>query len=137
MNKAVIFDIDGTLAEKGDRSPYDWSKVGEDKPIQPIIDLLHLFQKDGYKIIVFSGRDSVCMRETELWLEKNEIFQDLLFMRTERDNSPDYMVKENFYGMVKGDFDIRYVVDDRLQVCKLWHRLGLTLLRVGDPESNF
>ncbi len=41
LPKAIIVDIDGTLAERVNRSPYDWSKVGEDRVKKPIRDIVN------------------------------------------------------------------------------------------------
>jgi hypothetical protein len=39
-DRAVLVDIDGTLALRtGDRSPYDWDRVGVDDPKPPVIEL--------------------------------------------------------------------------------------------------
>jgi len=38
---------------------------------------------------------------------------------------------------IKGKFNVNAVFDDRLQVCRMWHELGLPLFRVGDPDADF
>ena len=58
-------------------------------------------------------------------------------MRTKDDNRKDSEVKREFYDELKDRYDIKYVVDDRLQVCRLWWELGLCLLKVGDPDLEF
>ena len=35
-----IVDIDGTVAIMGDRSPFDWARVGEDLPKSPVITVV-------------------------------------------------------------------------------------------------
>lgn len=59
----------GTLAEKGDRSPFDYSKVIEDTPIEPIVELSKILSRH-YTIIVCSGREDVCYNDTKSWLDK-------------------------------------------------------------------
>ena len=55
--QAVIFDIDGTLAIKDkDRGYYEWSKVGKDLVNLRVYDILRLYKKAGYKIIIFTGK---------------------------------------------------------------------------------
>ena len=47
-DRAVIVDIDGTLALRtGDRSPFDWHRVGEDTPNPPVIELVQLIHAAG------------------------------------------------------------------------------------------
>ncbi|MFC7644091.1 hypothetical protein ACFQX6_27630 [Streptosporangium lutulentum] len=41
MSEALwIVDIDGTLALRGDRGPYDWDRVGEDLPNHPVVTIV-------------------------------------------------------------------------------------------------
>lgn len=135
--KAVIFDLDGTLAKMGNRSPYDWARVKEDKPNWNVAELLETFKKDGYKILLFTGRDGVCEGDTKQWLEKYSIDYDAFDIRPENNNEKDDVIKRRMYDKYKDQFDIKYVVDDRLQVARMWHTLGLTLLKVGDPDLEF
>ena len=133
--EAIICDIDGTLAQTSDRSPYDWKRVGEDSVNVPIAQILKTARQD---IILLSGRDSICRDETIAWLEKHNINYDKLYMRPEGDNRKDVIIKkELFDNHVRDKFNVSFVLDDRLQVCQLWHSMGLTLLRVGDPDANF
>lgn len=57
--KAAVFDIDGTLALRGERRPFDWSRVGEDLPNEPIVELA-LRLRMTMEIIYLSGRDESC-----------------------------------------------------------------------------
>lgn len=136
--RAYIFDIDGTLARFVDRGPFDWDKVSQDEPIVNVIELARTLKAAGYKIVVTSGRDSVCREDTIAWLTLNGIEFDELFMRVKDDMRKDQVVKrELFFENIAGRYDVRGVVDDRLSVSRLWHSLGLTLFRVGDPEATF
>ena len=136
---AVIFDIDNTLALKnGTRSPYDWSRVGEDDLNTAVADLIPKYREDGTHIFIFSGRDSVCRKETEDWLKKNNIIYDKLIMRSENDNRADDTVKEEFFNeYIKDKYNVKAVFDDRRRVCRLWWKLGLTVFRLGNPDDNF
>jgi hypothetical protein len=62
VNRAVLCDVDGTVAlmGKGDparRGPFEWDRVGEDDPVGPIIALVDIFRTAGYEIVFVSGRD--------------------------------------------------------------------------------
>lgn len=58
LPKAVICDLDGTLALIGDRSPYDASKCDKvDFPNPPVVEVVRLFYEAGYKILFVSGRE--------------------------------------------------------------------------------
>jgi predicted kinase len=135
----IISDIDGTLAEKCDRSPYEWQKVGQDKVIEPIKLILNSMKQNlGYDVICFSGRDEACRNETENWLTENGIIYNALYMRPQGDMRKDSVVKEELFDKhIRGKYNVFCIFDDRLQVCRMWHKLGLPLLKVGDPDSNF
>ena len=137
---AVCFDVDGTLTNgPKDRSPYEWSKVGQDEVNVSIRSLAQLHHFDGNNtIIIVSGRDAVCRPETEKWLKDNNIPYHFLFMRNENDNRPDDIVKEEIIdNFILPQYNIKLWIDDRLKVCRMVYRKGIPLLRVGDPDANF
>lgn len=156
----VICDIDGTLAHmNGKRGPFDWHKVGGDDvdlavahtlgayKETPLISNLdsNILQPSLSKIILFSGRDEVCRKETEEWLEHYCIAYDELHMRRsdhvdEHGNQVnDRIVKrEMFEKYIKGKYNVLVVIDDRPSVCRMWREeLGLKVMQVGDPYYEF
>lgn len=157
LPSAIIVDIDGTLAHmrEGGRSPYDYSRVHEDVVDVQVSDLvydIYTYRESGCcypmddhtRVLIMSGRDDDCRGITQEWLDNHLIRYDELIMRPAdaMDNHgnklPDYQVKYALFNdHVRGKYNVRFVLDDRLQVCEMWHRLGLKLLRVGDPNSDF
>lgn len=131
--KAILVDIDGTLAKMKDRSPYDWMRVGEDTPVQAVISAVRAAWHAGYVVVVMSGRDESCRAITEQWLRTHlEVSWFMLFMRPEGDNRADNIVKyELFNENVRYVYDIEYVLDDRDQVVKMWRELGLACFQVA------
>jgi predicted kinase len=130
--RAVIFDIDGTLALMGDRSPYEWHKVGIDRTNDAVVEMARELWLNGYTIIVLSGRDGSCYDETKKWLEDNGIPFDHLWMRAAGDMRKDSIVKsELFDAHVRNDFDVLTVFDDRDQVVKVWRDMGLPCFQVN------
>lgn len=130
LPKAYIFDIDGSVALKGDRSIYDGSKAYLDIPIIPVISVAQSLLKNGYKIIFLSGRDSRYYDVTYEWLLKYfNVFPDsfLLYMRKENDNRQDAIIKkEIFLEKISNNFNILGIFDDRPQVLRLWQNdLGI------------
>jgi hypothetical protein len=135
MKKAIIVDIDGTLAKMNGRGPFDWDRVGEDKvnePVKAVVDAMNYGYQEDLHIIIFSGRDSVCRPETHTWLVLNKIPFDDLFMRPEGNNEKDAIIKRRlFEAHVAGKYDVLFVLDDRNQVVDMWRKeLGLTCLQV-------
>lgn len=128
--EAFIFDIDGTLAKKGDRSPYDWSRVDEDTLNLPVFKIYQAVKRAGYKIIIFTGRDASCSEKTFSWLEKNGIDFDEILMRNEGNVEKDFIIKERMFQEIEPGFEVVAVIDDRDQVVSMWREMGLTCLQV-------
>lgn len=123
---AYIFDMDGTLALMKDRSPFDWARVGEDEVDLFVATLLLTIEENGGKILIVSGRDMACYKETEEWLKKYQLPFELLLMRGEGDVRPDQIVKRELYeNNIKDRYNVLGVFDDRDSVVSLWRSLGL------------
>ena len=132
MKKAVIVDIDGTLAKMNGRTPFEWDRVGEDKVNEAVKTLVNALALCNFEIILFSGRDAVCMDQTKKWLMDNFIHYQHLFMRPEGNNEKDAIIKRKMYDEnIVGKFDVQFTIDDRDQVVEMWRKdLGLTCLQV-------
>ena len=135
LPRCILVDIDGTVAKMGDRSPFDWHRVGVDTPKWPIIRLVQAMRASGYAIVFFSGRDAVCRPETTAWLVEHfnwPATDFTLVMRPKNDNRKDSIVKaELFQQHILGRYYVEFVVDDRQQVVDMWRRmLGLTCVQV-------
>lgn len=131
MRKAIIVDIDGTLAKMNGRGPFEWHRVGEDDPKMVIIHLVRLLS-ELHTILIFSGRDGSCEKQTKDWLFKHDVPYDALFMRPAGNFEKDNIIKRRIYDeQVKDKYDIEFVLDDRDQVVEMWRKdLGFTCLQV-------
>lgn len=130
----IIVDLDGTLAKMVGRSPFDWKSVGTDAVRSGIKFLVNTMYENGVRVFLFSGRDSVCKKETEDWLERHEIFYTKLAMRKEGDNRPDAIIKRELFEehIVGNGYRVEFVVDDRPVMVRAWKEMGLTVLNVDD-----
>jgi hypothetical protein len=129
----IIVDIDGTVAEKGDRSPFDWSKVSSDTPKKEIIDIVNVFRKQDKEIIFFSGRKEQCKEQTKKWIYDNVCEDYWLYMRKDNDDRNDAITKrELFDENIRGKFFVEFILDDRDRVVKMWRELGLVCLQVSE-----
>jgi len=130
---AIIVDVDGTIAEVDGRSPYDYTLVSTDKPKQWVIDLVEGAARNGEIIIVMSGRKSMCRQDTLDWIRKHTNVTDFkLFMRPEGDDRMDAIVKlELFNEHVRHNYNVKYCVDDRAQVIRMYRSIGLNVLDVA------
>lgn len=140
-NPIVIFDIDGTLADNGHRQyllangEYKWETffqaMGEDKPIEPIVNLckdLHSLKK--YQIHLFTGRPERYRKLTEQWLTWNNIPPLPLHMRQDGDVRQDEIIKEEMLdNILLTDSHVSFVVDDRDSVVAMWRRRGIVCLQ--------
>ena len=139
---AVIFDIDGTLAQMVGRSPFDWDKVCEDVPRTEIVMMAKGLIATGYTPIFMSGRDAVCMDQTQQWIEN--YFPELeghfhLYMRSEGDCRKDTVVKKELFDKyIDHKYNVKLVLDDRKSVIRMWSfEKGLNVVDVGNPHEEF
>jgi predicted kinase len=132
--KAVLVDIDGTVALMGDRSPYDEIRVADDLPNTRVIEVARALRGDGARIVFMSGRTEGCRPATERWLNQHVGGQfDGPFMRAVGDSRKDSIVKgELFDQHVRDVYDVTCVLDDRQQVVDAWRAMGLTVLQVAE-----
>ncbi len=136
----VIFDIDGTLADHtGVRGPFDWSKVMNDSLKKDIAALYmickqHQYQHDTPKVIICSGRDGSCKKETIEWLHYYGLNFDNIYIRAENDCRPDYEIKQEFWEEISAKYNVLFMVDDRNQVVDHARRLGYTVLQVAEGD---
>jgi len=150
MKKAIICDLDGTLALKHDgRSWYDASTSDLDNPNEPVLALLRFVQEANWhglnqeqncQIIFLSGRQEKDREPTEKFLEKHRLNRYPLFMRTTDDFRNDTIIKKELYEEnIKGNYEILFVLDDRNSekspVVDMWRELGLACFQVAD--GNF
>jgi hypothetical protein len=135
LPRAIICDLDGTLALIGHRSPYDTAKALDDALNEPVANVIEVYahqDKFDIRLILVSGREDRHRRTTEDWLEKHDITHyEALYMRPSGDRRKDFVVKHEIYERhIKGKYDVLFVLDDRDQVVKMWRELGLTCFQV-------
>lgn len=143
LPKAVIVDLDGTVALcEGVRSPYDYTRVGLDNPNLPVIRHVQdeAYQM-GTKILFVSGRlarmgasDQV-YKDTEEWLfEHVKVPIEILAMR-DRDGVDDTVIKyEIFNKYIRDFYNVKYALDDRNRVVKMWRSIDLLTLQVAEGD---
>lgn len=132
LPKAIIVDIDGTLAKMNGRSPFEWARVKEDACNDVVKGLVNAYPRT---VIIFSGRDAVCRKDTIEWLQENGINYNFLYMRDEGNSEKDAIIKRRLFEQnIRGKYFIEYVLDDRNQVVEMWRNMGLTCLQVADGD---
>ena len=167
MKNTVIFDLDGTLANIDSRrdismkpnGKLDWdifaapnSILALDEPNAPVIKMAQMFKADGFKIVIFSGRNDRGFDATVQWLNDFKVPFDLLVMRPDKfkDKSwpiadgnpatpdmrfmPDEILKKKMLDTFVDIDDVFLVVDDRDKVVKMWRDLGLNTFQVAPGD---
>jgi hypothetical protein len=138
LPSAVIFDVDGTIALMTNRGPFDWHKVYKDD-VNPIVaEHIAFHHSMGRKIIVVSGRDGSCRKQTAEWLDLYSLHFDELHMRPEGDYRKDTVIKKEIYtNEIKPRYNVLCVYDDRLQVLDMWNKLGVFTFNCNQGNHEF
>jgi len=155
LPKAIICDLDGTLALIGDRSPYDASRCDElDSPHVPVVECVKAMHAKGVKIVFMSGREDKYHEQTVRFIEqhvrvpanwafpKDHEDRDShvcipyeLHMRPTGDSRKDAIVKrELFDANVANKYNVLFCLDDRNQVVNFWRSIGLTCFQVQEGD---
>ena len=134
MNKLVLVDIDGTVAHRTNRDPFEYDKVLEDRPDNETIEVITALWRAGYKIIFISARDDSCFDDSYEWLRLHCPPFIKLYMRKTGDFRKDSIIKEEIYREhIEPFYDVFCVFDDRNQVVGMWREIGLKCFQ---PEAG-
>ena len=152
---AVIFDVDGTLANvdsilhhlvkhknrdtevfKKDFYRFHLESVNV-PPRQEVVDMVHKAVEDGHHIIVVTARAEQWRPHTSMWLALNKIPSNALFMRRQNDQRKDYNVKKSILKHIQQAWDVVHAVDDNPNVIQLWEENGISTTKIGDWDGKY
>ncbi|MBO9618639.1 MAG: AAA family ATPase [Niabella sp.] len=123
LPKAVICDLDGTLALMEDRDPFDASACENDRLNNAVADTLTIYRQNGHHILLVSGREDKYREQTLRFLEKHSVQFDALWMRPSGNYIKDSVLKRAlFKDQIEGNYQVTLVLDDRDQVVDMWRR---------------
>ena len=146
--KIVIFDLDGTLAlidkrrdlATKDNGKMDWDiffnpqNISLDQPNQPVIDMANMLSKQGFTIMILSGRSDVTEEATMDWLADNNVPDSTIWMRPQKHlYMADNDLKQMWLNEIGKD-NVAMVFDDRQQVVDMWRDNGLTCFQVAKGD---
>ena len=144
LMNCIVVDIDGTLAIRGNRTPYDYWKADSDELNVPVANLIYSLQESNKNLvtIIVTARENLCDKDgytvsdlTTKWLRENDIHFDEFYIRKEKDRRPDWQVKEEIYkSFIEGFYNVLYWIDDRKQVIDNMRRIGLMVLDVAGHD---
>lgn len=145
MNKIVIFDIDGTLANIEHRRGYVASKpknfkafnaaIPQDTPHEEIVFLAKTFADQGHTVLLCSGRGEESREVTVKQMEDFGVSFQKLFMRSLNDYRADNIVKVELLAEIRKEFGEPYLwFDDRKQVVDAIRGEGVRVLQVAPGD---
>lgn len=130
LPECIICDLDGTLAiNNHNRSFYDASTCDKDDVNEVVLSIL---KSQQLPIIFLTGREEKYVEPTLKFLDKTEVSRYKIFMRTNNDFRKDYIIKEELFDrFIRDRYNVKFVLDDRPSVIRMWRGLGLQVLDVG------
>lgn len=141
--KAVIVDMDGTLASDGWRvsmiADEGWESYMEaqvfDAPVPAVVRSVDHFFSLGYHVIILTNRWEKHRLLAEDWLEHHGVRYSELLMRPDDDYREGVEMKAHQY---KTHIEPKYLVvvalEDKPEVCEMWGRMSVPAHKVTDPN---
>lgn len=148
--QAAGFDLDSTIANthhrhhtvNGIENP-DWEAYSmlcsDDEPIMATVTLMHVFRRNGWDIVIISGRDECAFDLTYEWLRKHMIPFDHFILRAPgRSGEHNHSIKVEQVQRLRqeGTYDIQYFVDDWPPVKPAMEEIGIPTLIVQPPQCE-
>lgn len=141
--KAVVFDIDGTISDASERlhhihdKPRNYiafhSECINDKPIEPTLNILRYYLEKGYKVILLTRRPKYYREQSEQWLSANGVqYHSLVMCEDTYTSAIDYKREE--IRKLKHFYHIEAVFEDQMNLAQMFREEGLFVFDVGGVE---
>ena len=134
----VVFDLDGTLTDHSHRlylvenKPVKWKefqrRCEDDLPVAEVIALAAWLGSEGFGVEIWSGRSAEVQPATMRWLEKHDVYYDLLLLRPDGDSRPSNELKGEWLAQLPQP--PVFAVDDRPKCAQWWETQGVPCLPV-------
>ena len=139
---AVIFDIDGTLANVEHRRHFVTGKkkdftafygaMGDDTIMPVTRGLCNTYFMQRWHVVICTGRPEAYRDVTERWLATRGVWYHELLMRpNDKWYDRDFEVKQTMLDAILEHRKVHVVFDDRDQVVEMWRRNGITCFQVA------
>jgi phosphoglycolate phosphatase-like HAD superfamily hydrolase len=139
---AVIFDMDGTLADVSSIRHYlksfDESKRRVIKhfdkfhdesinvpPHNHVVNAAQIAHMLGHAVLIVTARKHMWRHHTAWWLALHRVPSDMLMMRGNLDNRKDYLVKRDMLATIRKAYNVIHAWDDNPSIIKLWTEEGI------------
>lgn len=146
---AVIFDVDGTLADVRDLrqewlfpidSAADYQNFHASSLNAPVIEWVKEAAQHthdcGVAVVIVTGRSTRWRQHTAWWLALNNIPSDALFMRHLKDHRPDPEVKLSFLEQIKASWTPLWAFDDNPSTIQVWRDASIPVTVVPGWVSH-
>lgn len=153
-NRAVVFDIDGTLANNdhrvihlypdGVRVPKSTGKKNWDQFFaeqhldtlhEDVASLAYSYWCNNINVFLLTGRGEEHRKVTEEWLHHYSIPYDEMVMRPEGDRTEDTILKvQQLKEWQAAGFKIVGMFEDRPRICRAVRELGITVFQMNHEE---
>mgnify|MGYP006274608671 CR=1 FL=1 len=138
--KAVIFDLDGTLADTED--PNANHKTDHDgfrdharnaSTFPEMVDKVRKAKEKGMDVVILTARSAHYRKDTKNWLNEHDIPYDALYMRHTEDDRKDKVVKRSLLtDEVLPNFKVKKAYDDKKKNVKMFRKEGIKAKQVND-----
>lgn len=153
MKTAVIFDMDGTLADvssiRHHLTKYDATKRrvmkhfhrfhAESVRVPPhghVVNAAQVAKMMGHEVLVVTARKHMWRHHTAWWLAMHNVPSDMLMMRGNEDNRKDYEVKKDMLDTIRKAYNVIHAWDDNPSIIKLWTEEGIPTTVVPGWEDK-
>lgn len=153
MNTAVIFDMDGTLADvrsiRHHLVTFEATKRKVMKhfdrfhaesvnvpPHSHVVNAAQVAKMLGHDVLIVTARKHKFRHHTAFWLAMHGIPSDAMFMRADNDNRPDYLVKRDMLSTIRQAWNVIHAWDDNPSIIRLWNEEGIPCTVVEGWEDE-
>ena len=135
LPKAILVDLDGTVALLNGRSPYTIKGIIDDLPNKPVVDLVQRYMKD-HKVIFVTGREEAARVDTISWLAKHGFPHGTYQLHMRGPEPSDVVFKKMVFDTyIRGKYYVSLAIEDRTRVVNLYrHDIGITCLQCADGD---
>jgi hypothetical protein len=139
---AVIFDMDGTLADVSSirhhllsdprrKNFHAFHSESVNVPAHPhVVEAAQRVHADGFAVLIVTARKAMWRNHTAFWLAINNVPSDGMWMRADHDNRPDGQVKTDILARIRRSFNVVHAWDDNPAVLAVWDAHGIPTTRV-------
>jgi phosphoglycolate phosphatase-like HAD superfamily hydrolase len=134
LPEAVIFDMDGTLADvsgirhllngPGRFDAFHRASI-DCPPHQWVVDAANAEHAAGRAVLVVTARSARYRHVTAMWLAIHAVPSASMFMRADKDNRPDFEVKAEILAKIRQRYTPVAAWDDNPNVIRLWEQEGI------------